>query len=298
MSSTTQDASKPKVDPNGKYYETLGIDNWEEATTKTIQKAYREKARQYHPDKCNQNEELRKEYEDIFTKITEANTILQDPELKEKYDQLLKQKLFKEKQKNEMDEKTKKLRESLEAREEIAKYKQQNNNDIFSNKELASKLKESGGYDALFKVQLDRKQRINNKINSTLPSSSLSSLNNQVIVKWKRDQKDMNEKLLKTLFSRLFGSIDVIVFKEEKRKALISFHTVESAKDSINYDWNENVKYKFNVKGMKSETKTVIDDEDGSNELKRDKERDLEREQYELTNKLLRMANNKKQKTR
>lgn len=62
------------------YYSSLGLDK--NATADAIKKAYRKQAQQYHPDK-NPGD---KAAEEKFKEITEAYTVLSDPEKKLQYD--------------------------------------------------------------------------------------------------------------------------------------------------------------------------------------------------------------------
>jgi DnaJ-class molecular chaperone len=70
--------SQPKKD----YYAILEIDK--NASETDIKKAYRKLAVKWHPDK---NPDNREEAEEKFKLITEANSILSDPDKKTKYDQ-------------------------------------------------------------------------------------------------------------------------------------------------------------------------------------------------------------------
>lgn len=72
--------SQPKKD----YYEILGVDK--NATDEQITKAYRKLAMKWHPDR-HQDPEKKKEAEEKFKEITEANTVLTDPDKRRKYDQ-------------------------------------------------------------------------------------------------------------------------------------------------------------------------------------------------------------------
>lgn len=63
------------------YYAILGVPR--NADTRAIKKAYRDLARQYHPD-VNKSPEA----EQKFKEINEANEVLSDPEKRKKYDQL------------------------------------------------------------------------------------------------------------------------------------------------------------------------------------------------------------------
>ena len=61
------------------YYKILGVPR--NATQEEIQRAYRKRARKYHPDV---NKE--KDAEAEFKKINEANEVLKDPEKRKRYD--------------------------------------------------------------------------------------------------------------------------------------------------------------------------------------------------------------------
>ncbi len=63
------------------YYRTLGIDK--SATPKDIKNAYRKLARKYHPDLNPNDQDAKKN----FQQINEANEVLSDPEKRKKYDQ-------------------------------------------------------------------------------------------------------------------------------------------------------------------------------------------------------------------
>lgn len=63
------------------YYAILGVPK--DADQKAIKKAYRELARQYHPD-VNKSPDA----EQRFKELNEANEVLSDPEKRKKYDQL------------------------------------------------------------------------------------------------------------------------------------------------------------------------------------------------------------------
>ena len=67
------------------YYKILGIDK--NATEDEIKKAYRKAAVKWHPDRwTDKSEKERKEAEDKFKEITEANNVLSDPDKRAKYD--------------------------------------------------------------------------------------------------------------------------------------------------------------------------------------------------------------------
>ena len=63
------------------YYEVLGVDK--KADSKTIRKAYRKLAKQFHPDHNPDN----KKAEESFKEISEAYEVLSDKDKRQKYDQ-------------------------------------------------------------------------------------------------------------------------------------------------------------------------------------------------------------------
>jgi DnaJ-class molecular chaperone len=65
------------------YYETLGVPKT--ASTKDIKAAYRKLARKWHPDV---NPTKKKDAEEKFKEIAEANEVLSDPEKRKRYDTL------------------------------------------------------------------------------------------------------------------------------------------------------------------------------------------------------------------
>ena len=60
------------------YYEVLGVDK--NADEKTIKKAYRNLARKYHPDVCDEEGA-----EDKFKEVSEAYAVLSDDEKRQRY---------------------------------------------------------------------------------------------------------------------------------------------------------------------------------------------------------------------
>lgn len=71
---------------NKNYYAILGLDK--NASEGDIKKAYRKLAAKYHPDKfATKSEQEKKDAEEKFKEINEANSVLSDPEKKRNYDQ-------------------------------------------------------------------------------------------------------------------------------------------------------------------------------------------------------------------
>lgn len=67
------------------YYEILGVNR--DASQDEIQKAFRKKSMEYHPDRhINDSEEDKKIAEEKFKEINEANSVLSDPKKRSNYD--------------------------------------------------------------------------------------------------------------------------------------------------------------------------------------------------------------------
>ena len=70
------------------FYEILGVD--ESASTSTIRTAFKEKAKEFHPDKhSNAGPEELARMEEKMKEVSAAHTCLSDPEKREDYDKKL-----------------------------------------------------------------------------------------------------------------------------------------------------------------------------------------------------------------
>lgn len=73
------------MNENKDYYSILGVER--DASEEDIKKAYRKLALKYHPDRwANGSEQEKKEAEEKFKEISEANEILSDPQKRQMYD--------------------------------------------------------------------------------------------------------------------------------------------------------------------------------------------------------------------
>ena len=85
----------------------------QDATEKDIRKAYRKKSLKCHPDKNPDDPNAAK----IFHQLTEALAVLTDATARKAYDNVLKARKANELRNRQLDQKRKKLKDQLEARE-------------------------------------------------------------------------------------------------------------------------------------------------------------------------------------
>ena len=83
-----ENAEQSEEDYKTDYYKILEIN--ENATQKEIQKAFRDLAKKYHPDKAK-NDEQRKEFEERMKQLNKAKETLLDENKKRDYDERRKQ---------------------------------------------------------------------------------------------------------------------------------------------------------------------------------------------------------------
>jgi len=114
------------------YYDVLSVPS--SATKEEIKRAFRKKARAYHPDK-NPSKEARK----IFESLKEAAEFLADDEKRRVYDNRIKAKLAHKKRLESEDANTRVLREKLERREREAKARMMGQRDETLAKQSAQK---------------------------------------------------------------------------------------------------------------------------------------------------------------
>ncbi|MGO8741705.1 MAG: DnaJ domain-containing protein [Limisphaerales bacterium] len=80
----------PNMDDVQSYYEVLEVP--EGATLEEVKAAFRRLSNEYHPDRVPSHlTKLRKDAEERFKQINEANQVLRDPEKRRQYDELLKE---------------------------------------------------------------------------------------------------------------------------------------------------------------------------------------------------------------
>jgi DnaJ family protein C protein 17 len=253
-------------------YKLLEVE--ETSTVEQIKKAYRKRALELHPDKNLGNKE---EAERRFIQLGKAFEILADESARAAYDAVRRQKREKEKRDEQLDDKRRKLKQDLEAREKAAREKFEKQTEHMKKSQEEERLQR----------EVDRLR----KEGSKLIEEEMSYINEQLRMEKKRNRDEgatterkevkpaaanqgharlkitwsktacdqLNEELIRHLFSK-YGEIDILVMSK-KTSAIIEFKDYEGGLNSLNDEKNLQEKYSISLKwlsGEKPGTETEI----------------------------------------
>mmetsp|Transcript_10050 Transcript_10050/g.15213 ORF Transcript_10050/g.15213 Transcript_10050/m.15213 type:complete len:392 (-) Transcript_10050:128-1303(-) len=216
-----------------------------ESTKEQIEKAARQLARKYHPDRNKKADAPQ-----LFLNVQRAKEYLLDDSKRRTYDENLR-KISKRKEydlarNRNMDSKRKKMKEDLEAR--LGKAEKAAQSDAFENPPETKKSRRERDEeisrlrrDAQARMDASNQQASNDtftaedilKHRSTMADSSSDSLV-QIKVKWKRNAISHSDDSLCQLF-RTFGQIeDCTILQGKGNSAVITFATHASASAAVN----------------------------------------------------------------
>ncbi|XP_068640335.1 uncharacterized protein [Aristolochia californica] len=221
------------MDADVDHYEILGLPSGEEGmklTLKEIEKAYRTKARQIHPDK-NLNDPLAKSK---FQQLQSSFQILKSETARKAFDDLIRAKLERVRRDYHLDAKRRKMVSDLEAREQASfvpdpqeklrkqeeEAKKKFQKEIAKIREMLAKKRT----DAV-KVGLEEKEKEG--------TSSGLALNKEKILKvsWEKGGEEYDSTRLWELFGK-FGEVEDVVIRtgaKKKRSALVVMASKEAA---------------------------------------------------------------------
>nr|BAK02055.1 predicted protein [Hordeum vulgare subsp. vulgare] len=225
------------VDDFKDYYAVLGIPP--DSSAEEIRKAFKSKARDFHPDKHTENKEF---YSAKFQEITEANNELIDEAKKQAYDSKYRAHAERKRKYAEENASFRAMRDALSKREK-------EHDDQRSQKKQKTMAEQKASETKATIRRLMTEGRLKSDASSTsgvpppspsAPVSTGTGAQNSadtaaqtVVVKWSKRNSAINEDALRTIFV-MYGDIDAVVIK--KNKAMISYHTPSSALLALNYN--------------------------------------------------------------
>ncbi|XP_028421775.1 dnaJ homolog subfamily C member 17 isoform X1 [Perca flavescens] len=219
-------------------YGLLGIEST--ATTKEIKKAYRQKALTCHPDKNPDNPKA----VELFHQLSQALEVLTDAAAKAAYDKICTAKKQAEERTRKLDDKRKKIKLDLEAREQQAEAQSQEEvQNTRTLEEEIARLREEGSrqleeQQRLIREQIQREreeQQLQTGVyNSGVERCSKSNVTPKLKLKWKCKKDDetnggYSQDILFRLLQKYGDVSNVIVSRKKRGSAVVEFATVRAA---------------------------------------------------------------------
>ncbi|XP_068195825.1 dnaJ homolog subfamily C member 17 [Antennarius striatus] len=224
-------------------YSLLGID--QTASTKEIKKAYRHKALKCHPDKNPDNPKAA----ELFHQLSQALEVLTDAAAKAAYDKINAAKKQAEERNRKLDEKRKKIKLDLEARERYAEAQSQEEVRITRTlEEEIARLREEGSRQLeeeqrLVREQIQRERETQQTGSSTqrrsgVESCSKSNMTPKLKLKWKCKKHDetnggYSKDILLRLLRKYGDVLNVILSNKKRGSAVVEFATVRAAELAV-----------------------------------------------------------------
>lgn len=212
-------------------YELLNVPST--ADSKTIKKAYRKKALSCHPDKNPDNPRAA----ELFQQLSKALEVLTDAAARAAYDQVLKARQAAQARTRELDNKRKKLKEDLEAKERACKDSDVNSVDASAKLlQEIERLRKEGSRQLQEEIELLKKkiteenQSCNAEKHGIMKFPRLKA--RWKVVKEANNNGGYTENDLWNIF-RKHGDVTCLVMSSKKRgSAIIEFRTVEAAQSA------------------------------------------------------------------
>ncbi|KAF7996340.1 hypothetical protein HCN44_001972 [Aphidius gifuensis] len=203
------------------------------ASLDEIKSAYRKKALSCHPDKNPDNPKAN----EIFIQLSEALKVLTDEKAKDAYDKVLKAKHQAKIRTSQLDEKRKKFKEDLDAREE--EYNRSKNRggktDQQKLKEEIDRLQKEGS-----RLVEEEKEAIRRQIYEQLNAKNVKQTTPgecKIKIKWKPSKDDPENggysyNKLYVILSK-YGDIEALVISPNKCRALVEFKESSAAELAV-----------------------------------------------------------------
>ncbi|XP_068608036.1 dnaJ homolog subfamily C member 17 [Brachionichthys hirsutus] len=226
-------------------YALLGVE--QTAAAKEIKKAYRQKALTCHPDKNPDNPKAA----DLFHQLSQALEVLTDAAAKAAYDKIRTAKKQAEERHRKLDDKRKKIKIDLEARERYAEAQSQQEVQITRTlEEEIARLREEGSRQLeeeqrLIREQIQRERETqqqeigsSTQRNSRVERCSNSNMTPKLKLKWKCKKHDetnggYSKDILLRLLQKYGDVLNVILSNKKRGSAVAEFATVRAAELAV-----------------------------------------------------------------
>ncbi|XP_053330489.1 dnaJ homolog subfamily C member 17 [Spea bombifrons] len=210
-----------------------------DATEKEIKKAYRLKALTCHPDKNPDNPRAA----ELFHQLSQALEVLTDGAARAAYDKLRKAKEAAALRTQKLDDKRKKVKLDLEAREREA---QVGDEEVVAAQKLEQeiiRLREEGARQLEEQQRLVREQiksEINQRLQGKQSSCSTGETTAKIKLKWKCKKDDVtrggySEAVLMRLLQK-YGEVHNVLVSSKKGTAIVEFATLKAAELAVKYE--------------------------------------------------------------
>lgn len=213
----------------------LGLqkENFSSITPEDIRRAYREKSREYHPDKNKSPDAPEK-----LLEVRKAYEVLSDEAARTAYDNLLKMRMEREKRYAAMDSKIGKMKRELEEREEQWRRKQQEEEE--AKRKLQQEIERIRAESKRKMEEAKKRKQQEQELKQKQQQDETKSEDAILKVSWDSSKGDYSKERLEQIF-KLFGQVDYVLVskKQKKRKkddgkelqshALVAFRDIEPA---------------------------------------------------------------------
>lgn len=215
-------------------YALLGIQS--SASEKQIKKAYRQKALSCHPDKNPDNPKAA----ELFHQLSQALEVLTDAAAKAAYDKVRAAKKQAEERNQKLDDKRKKIKLDLEARERQADNVKAEEVQITRTlEEEIARLREEGSRELqeqqrLVREQIQREKGINTGTDSSAEHQGNRDVTPKLKLKWKCKKDDASNagyshECLQSLFQKYGDVLNVLISRKKKGSAVVEFASAKAA---------------------------------------------------------------------
>lgn len=213
-------------------YALLGIEST--ATEKQIKKAYRQKALSCHPDKNPDNPKAA----ELFHQLSQALEVLTDAAAKAAYDKVRAAKKQAEERNRKLDDKRKKIKLDLEARERQAEtVKTEEVKVTRTLEEEIARLREEGSRELQEQQRLVREQiqrETHTHTDSPTGCHGSKDVTPKLKLKWKCKKDDASNagyshECLQNLFQKYGDVLNILISSKKKGSAVVEFASVKAA---------------------------------------------------------------------